>query len=294
MVLKSRYKEIIEEDIYNCDICNGTRFPNCSQCKNLSKIVQSNEICQPCLILDAYKTMKSKQNSNQLFYPHEYTYIGEKYEFAKPRILFLAEIGNMDRDGTLKLWYEQKEVVPNWKFDVFNESMTKDLPTFPHFQNEYGMQDILEELDSGFGMEDICHSNLAKCANLHRRQDKKEIAQMIKMCWETHLMNELPILRPDIIIVFRTQFVKEFKKYGIKQKFLEIDSEFSSQFNLTEAQIRQNDDLVKFFVWKFLDDDSPRLIIHFNHPANRTETNYNNSKFSFDKRIQIIKDFLFR
>jgi hypothetical protein len=296
MVLKNWYKEEIEEDIYNCKICNAKLYPNCSQCKNLTKIIKFNKLCEPCPFLETYKLCRSTQYSRHLFYPHEYTYIGEKYEDAEPRILFLAEIGNIDLDGTLKQWYEQKEVIPDWKFDTFNKYMKKELPKFRHYVHpKYGMRKILTELNRDLGIDDICHSNLAKCANLHRRKDKTEIEEMIDECWGTHLIKELPILRPDIIIVFRTEFMKEFKKYGKEWKFLEIDAEFNSRFNLTEAQIRQNKKLVKFFIWKFTNDDSPRLIIHFNHPAGEyIENSYSKSKteFSFDQRIEIIKEFL--
>jgi len=110
----------------------------------------------------------------------------------------------------------------------------------------------------------------------------------MKTCWNNSFIEELKLLKPDIIIPFWGKFFKYFDKES------EIQSNESDEtvFNLPPLNYSDwNHRTLR--IWNFGNDDVKRFCIKFYHPSSEhTPGNYGRNKPSFTQRIDLITRFI--
>ncbi len=272
--------------IMNCRLCSPTMLhPNCTQCGSLETMIQQRELCTNC---------------TEPRLPPYLSYIGQNYEHTPLKILFVGQIVHVSRDDR-KMWQTYNVTFPFETYSFYLEYYRNEFAGHDEYEGDYifnqpsyGIENIIRLINStcsppeAINLDNIAFTNISKCANLNGRKAEKEWKPLMKTCWNNFFIEELKLLKPDIIIPFWGKFFDYFDK----ESEIQLNERDETVFNLPPLNNSDwNHRTLR--IWNFGNDDVKRFCIKFYHPSSeRTPGNYGRNKPSFTRRIDLITRFI--
>ena len=265
--LFNQYTREFYTEVRSCERCGDLRLQNCFQCTQ-------EEECT---------TFPQCGQAELGYYPPEFAFLGQDYDQAEPKLLFLGQIPYWTLDDNVVRWEQGKtaEVVP--QHDQYEEFLTcyrADFTGYKIVNNKDGILDICAAVfdlpKSPALLEQVAYTNAAKCPNRSgsesqpnpgytAKQVTSDISKMLANCRDD-LSTEIGILNPDVIVSFDRSLLRTLEKQtGGKAK-----DGISGIMPIAGRD---------------------RLYITFYHPS-RAAGNYAQGGISFKDRIRVILDFM--
>ena len=286
MAINDNELEKYNERIMNCRECpRDIIHPNCTQCAQMNRMIQVEELCPNCSVPRL---------------PPYLAYIGRLYSESPLKILFVGQIVHISKEDR-EMWQQYQVLLPHESYSSYLDYFRGEFEGHHDYEGDYiynhpsfGIGEIIRTINSTCNLQSevtldkIAFTNISKCANKQGRTSKGEIEVMMENCWEKYFIDELKLLKLDIVIPF---WGKIFDYWDEESEitYEEVDESIFNLPNLNFSNWNQR----TIRLWKFRNDNTNRLCIKFYHPSHwRTPSNYTNYGPSFNDRITLICRFL--
>ena len=285
MAINDRVLENFNERIMNCRECpREIIHPNCTQCAQMSRMIQERELCSNC-------------NENRL--PPYLAYVGRGYSESPIKILFVGQIVHNSVEDR-EMWQQYQLNLPRESYSSYLDYFRGEFEGHDDYDGDYiykhpsfGIEEIIRainstcNLQSEVTLDNIAFTNISKCANKQGRTSDNEIKVMMENCWKKFFVDELKLLKPDIVIPFWGD-IFDYCDEELEITYEDFDESIFNLPNLDFSNWSQR----TIRIWKFGNNQVKRLFIKFYHPSSEyTANNYRRYPPSFNGRINLIKRF---